>query len=522
MNLLILTHDPLETLDRRILNEARMFVEHGWTVQIILAALAPDATRCAIAPGVVAEPCPIHAIEAPYDPLFHDSQAAQMRDSVIRWFGRDTLVYRAARACHRSMRSVQTRLERGSAGASVGSPAWFEQQLSRSPRPQAGALIDQWLKHQKPRHIRAVEVLYRAARRLYLAGKSAAAMIGRPAVPTAASVHSRGAPSDSPAAPPANPSWYPLPFTHAFVKKARSVRADAILACDLPALPAAALLARVWDVPLIYDSHEFYTEQECFSPRQKWILEHHERLGLAEAKLCFVVSEQIGAAMRDKYGLAAPPTVLYNAPNFRRQADPTVRDAIRRSLGLRDHQRYVLYHGGIIAGRNLDRVVRCFCEIAPPDRVLVMLGYGPAYESFDAFAKASGGRVIVHPAVPQDDLVDWVSGAAACLIPYLTIDKAYEYALPNKLFDCIELSTPIIANERLVCIRELVDTYAIGCVGPMETDEQMRSTLTTGLSWTAARGDGSSAFQAARERYGWEAHRATFCRSMRDVGLEGF
>jgi len=526
VNLLILTHDPMETLDRRILNEARLFAERGWTVRVILVSHAREHRPREIEANIILDPCPLASIEGVFDPRFHDSQAAQMREVVIRWFGRDTVAYRAARACHRTLRAVQLRWEGAAAPRSRASGAPIEQQLSQCQPADTDVLLDLWIRRQKPRHIQAVEVLYRTARRVYLAAKSAkSALTPRH---RAGSVGSRnGTPSMEQAsggheAQADEQSWYPLPFTLSFVRKALHRRADAIMACDLPALPAATLLANAWNVPLIYDSHEFYTEQSCFTRKQKGILEHHERVGLERAQLCFVVSDEIGAEMRERYRLERAPVVLYNAPQFQRRARPADIDEVRRRLGLRAHQRYLLYHGGIIAGRNLERVVRCFLDLNVPDTVLVMLGYGPALEQFQARAAASEARLIVHAAVPQDELVPWVSGASACVIPYLASEKAYEYALPNKLFDCIELSTPIIANERLVCVRRIVSAHAIGHVGPMESDVEMQRTLSDGLAWLKGGNGRTIAFQNARRRYGWEAHRETFCRSMHELGLPGF
>ena len=183
------------------------------------------------------------------------------------------------------------------------------------------------------------------------------------------------------------------------------------------------------------------------------MLEHHERLGLKASKLCFVVSEQISQGIQEKYDLPKRPEVLYNAPMFRYEAGQIDIGKVRRELRLKDSERYLLYHGGLVQGRNLERVMTTFRAISPPDTFLVMLGYGD-YADFESLGKRLGGKLIVHPAVPQDDLVHWVSGAEAVIIPYLTAAKAYEYALPNKFFDCIQLGTPIIANHKLVSLKQ--------------------------------------------------------------------
>lgn len=535
MKLLILTHDTVENLDRRIVNESRIFTDHGWKVHIVLTSEAEQARARELEKDIVVDPVPLRQIETVYDPLFHDpiyyeSRVAELRNVVSRRFPQDSGMYRAIRSAFWAMRKAESWLpgskpdpDRERALSDV-----MERQLTQTPRPKPRAMLNKWILCQTPPASKTslyVRV-FRGARHVYLAAKAVGTTLSRltkrPASTDADAVSAGGA-ALATKAPVGDPRLcYPMPFTLSFVKKAKGLRADAILACDLPALPAALQLAVAWEVPLIYDSHELYTEQNCFTAKQKQVLEHHEGQALRHAQLCFVVSPQISSAMQEKYQLPRAPEVLYNAPMFKYETNRIDTVSVRRELGLPDHQKYLLYHGGMVEGRNLERLVQSFLAIETRDVVLVMLGYGTAYDNFVRVAAAAPSRMRVHPAVPQDDLVRWVRGAEACVIPYLTLEKAYEYALPNKFFDCIELSTPIIANERLVCIKEIVQKHPIGWVGPMESDAQMQRTLANGLQWLQNKDGRDAAFRMARERYGWEAHRATFCRSLHDIGLPGF
>jgi hypothetical protein len=151
-----------------------------------------------------------------------------------------------------------------------------------------------------------------------------------------------------------------------------------------------------------------------------------------------------------------------------------------------------------------------------------MLGYGDYFDRFERLAATSRGAVIVHPAVPQEDLVDWVGQALGCVIPYLTAEKAYEFAMPNKLFDCIELGVPFIANQSLLSIRDLANRYPIGYLGPMDTDDGMRQTLIAGLRFIETRPDLSGIFAEARACYGWQAQKDNLCRWCAEIGLPGF
>jgi SAM-dependent methyltransferase/uncharacterized protein YbaR (Trm112 family) len=454
--LLILTHDQVEYLDRRIINEARVFTERGWIVHLVLTAEKDPRARD-LEPGIYLDPVRSSEIEPVADPLWGPMSPEPGPKQYLAWIkscvpgGRGSPLYAILRQCYRAAR-----------------------------------------------------VPWRAAR---------AAVRAVATAPTAIQT--------SDAAPPPPVDWYPLFVTTSFVKKAEYVAADAIMACDLPSLPAALELANRRRVPLIYDSHELYVEQAVFTPRQRRVMEVHEKRGLERANLTFTVAERIKDELICKYQPPRPPRVLYNATVFNR-LHAKARLDIRAYLSLPKGARYLLYHGGITPGRNLKRLFEQFVAGAPAGMHLVMLGYGDYFDRFERLAATSRGAVIVHPAVPQEDLVDWVGQALGCVIPYLTAEKAYEFAMPNKLFDCIELGVPFIANQSLLSIRDLANRYPIGYLGPMDTDDGMRQTLIAGLCFIETRPDLSGTFAEARACYGWQAQKDNLCRWCAEIGLPGF
>ena len=258
MKLLIITHDPVETLDRRIVNESRVFTDHGWKVHIVLTSFAKNCKAHEIERDIVVDPIPLARVEPVYDPLFHDSPVAEFRNALTRRFTRESRTYRLMRSCYLAMNSVESWL-RGEDQTRLTSPCdtLWKDTGGDDVRPASSALLQNWIKRQTPKYT----MLTRNARRAYLTVKAARTLFSSHShsaiaagtnvaeLKYGAEIRVDGASSAS--------EEYPLPHTLSFLKKARGLSADAILACDLPSLPAGLQLSVAWQVPLIYDSHEF-------------------------------------------------------------------------------------------------------------------------------------------------------------------------------------------------------------------------------------------------------------------------
>jgi glycosyltransferase involved in cell wall biosynthesis len=451
LELLVLTHDLVEHLDRRIINEARLFIEHGWHVRIVLLTSDKTPHLCALDKGILLDPIPLSACPAPHDPLFHGS-----RDS----------------------------------NATAPTLVGFEK-----------------LKWKVAERLRPHSRTFNLARSMYRRSRSLSQRV-------------KGE-SPSPAS-----DWYPLPFNVAFVEHARKLRFDAILACDLPALPAARELAHERRVPLIYDSHELYVEQSVFSAKQKMVMEYHERWCAKKADLFFTVAPRIAQAFQQKYGLIEPPKVIYNSPSFRRpessdSGPPT--GAIRARLGIPHGSPLLMYHGGFSSNRNLETLIKSFAKLDHPDAHLLLLGYGDERESFRRLAQRIGkNRILVQDAVAQDELPAWITEADAVVIPYPANEKNNEYALPNKLFDCIVLGVPVIANEVLVSIGDILRAHGVGIAGPMNNEAAIRQTLQSGLEWLKSDRRRQADFESARRLYCWDTQKELLRQWLTTLRLPGF
>jgi glycogen(starch) synthase len=241
--------------------------------------------------------------------------------------------------------------------------------------------------------------------------------------------------------------------------------ADVWHANDLETLPVALLLRRRYGGRVIYDSHEIYMEMP--GPRRmgrlrRWLLGRSEGLMARSADAVVTINDPIADELLQRYAVDRPlvvrsyPPLWSPAPGF----TSPLRDAVR-ALGVSDDRRLVMYHGAFQAGRGIEQLLEA---ALPIDEVaVVLLGEGPLDSSIGETAARSGwrGRLAVLPAVPPEELLDWLAGSdfSACLIQPVSL--TYLLSSPNKLFQAIAARVPILAT-RFGPIGEAVEHYRVG------------------------------------------------------------
>ncbi len=299
-------------------------------------------------------------------------------------------------------------------------------------------------------------------------------------------------------------------FYHlAFLKVALRHPAALYVAHDLPVLPAAALAARVFGVPLAYDAHELYPEQHHFPQERKDAYTRAERDLAPLAQLITTVNLSIAREMAQRYGIPEPHVVL-NAPEAAPQDLPIAgADALRRGLGIPAGTRIVLFQGSLSLNRNIEGLVRAMQHVRTPDTVLVVMGPGDEKRAeLRAIAEDAGlgpERVVFAPPVPQNELLRMTASADIGVIPYPPIDLNSLYCTPNKLFEYIVAGLPILAND-LPELHRFVADNGFGLVRDLSTPKAIAAAidemLAADLSAIRCR------LLARQSEYVWEAQGA--------------
>jgi len=299
---------------------------------------------------------------------------------------------------------------------------------------------------------------------------------------------------------------HPLPLARAFYEAGRFYPADVVFAHDLPALPAAARLAKEWNVPLVYDSHELFCEQGVFTRKQRRIMRRVERSLIHKCDAVLTVNDSIADELAVRRGCPRP-SVLTNAvdppPDFSPDRRP---DHIRRHFALPPGTRVALYQGGLAANRNLENLVSAMRVVKKRRAALVVMGDGPLAARLADIVDREGlrSRVFLKSAVSQEDLVFWTASADFGVIPYPPVDLNTRYCTPNKLFEYIQACLPILANDLPELRRYVADT-GFGATAPMRSPEEIGRALNAWLEDPERIERARERLLAERGAFGWKA-----------------
>lgn len=238
-------------------------------------------------------------------------------------------------------------------------------------------------------------------------------------------------------------------------------KADVLVANDLDTLLPNYLVSKIKGLPLVYDSHELYTEvpelQE--SPTKKKIWLSVEKFIFPKLKKVFTVNESIAQIYEKKYRVKV--NVMRNVPR-KSQLQFVAKAELRRQLNLPIDKKIIIMQGsGINVSRGGEEAVEAMQFVE--NTLLYIIGAGDAIPLLKQMVidLKLKEKVIFISKLPYRDLLNYT----ACADAGLTLDKDnnlnYKYSLPNKLFDYFACGTPVIASK-LVEIEKIYQQFPFG------------------------------------------------------------
>lgn len=250
-----------------------------------------------------------------------------------------------------------------------------------------------------------------------------------------------------------------------------------LLANDLDALLPNYLVSKKLNIPLVYDSHEIYTEMPAINGRftQKiWRL--LEKFLIPKVKYMMTASKSYGNWYQEKYGIPKPVTVQ----NFPRK---NLSDEI---IGEEMIPKIIIYQGAINPFRGLDKVIAAIKNIENAE--LWIVGDGPKKEDYLQLAKRFDleEKVKFFGKKSPGELRELTKKADVGLSIEENEGESYYYSLPNKISDYIQAGVPVVVSN-FPEMKWVVEHYQVGEIitnhSETELTEKISSVLNKGKAF---------------------------------------
>jgi glycosyltransferase involved in cell wall biosynthesis len=236
-------------------------------------------------------------------------------------------------------------------------------------------------------------------------------------------------------------------------------KSDLLVANDLDTLLPNFIISKMKGIPLIYDSHELFTEVPELEGRlAKKVWLRLERGIFPHLTDVLTVNDSIAQIFEDQYAIR--PLVVRNLPEEQDKVVPLDRKEFELPA---DKKLLILQGSGINVDRGAEELVEAMKYIE--NTILLIVGSGdvlPQLKQMVLQAKLEEKVKFIPRQNP-----DRLKKITAMADVGLSIDKDtnlnYRYSLPNKLFDYIQCGVPVLASN-LPEVSKIVLEYQVGRV----------------------------------------------------------
>lgn len=216
-------------------------------------------------------------------------------------------------------------------------------------------------------------------------------------------------------------------------QKVRQNRNIILHANDLDALLPNYLISKKYKIPLVFDSHEIFSEMPAVQGKMSQKLWRYLQNNIVpKLKFMMTASGSYGKWFQNKYGIQ--PIIVQNAP---RKIDFTIEIP-------ENQPKILLYQGAINPFRGIDKAILAMHLLE--NVIFKIAGDGPRRKEYEDLVIKENLQHKVEflgKLLPEDLRKITVTADLGMSIEE-NGGESYLYSLPNKVLDCIQARVPLI------------------------------------------------------------------------------
>lgn len=229
-------------------------------------------------------------------------------------------------------------------------------------------------------------------------------------------------------------------------------KADILWSNDLDTLLPNFIIARLKNIKLIYDSHEYFT-LSVYKKSSRKIWEQLERFLFPRLKNVITVNDSIKNVYEKKYKV--PVIVIRNVPYRALPEKNAVLPADKKIL--------VMQGIGLNENRGAEEAV-LIMQFLNDDYNLYFIGQGTILEKLKKMVidLNLSDKVTFIDTLPYNQMMAYTRQCFLGLIfEKIHFNDEHMFALPNRLFDYLKAGIPVLSS-RAIEIKNIVEKYNIG------------------------------------------------------------
>lgn len=283
-------------------------------------------------------------------------------------------------------------------------------------------------------------------------------------------------------------------------------KCDLIYCNDLDTLFAGYLVCKIKNIPLIYDTHEYFTEvPELINRpniRKLWL--RLEKFLFRKPSLVLTVNQSLADEYSNKYHRE-----VYSIRNLPLQKKKE-NGIIHTKYNLPLNKKIIIYQGAVNKHRGLEEVIDAM-KYVKTDAALFILGDGDLLNELKRKVTSENlqEKIFFTGAIPYNDLHSYTCSGNLGLSIELPTNKNYIYSLPNKLFDYIQAQIPVLTSDFPETSR-IVNEYQIGALLESHDAEKMAAQIDNILNDYSLQDHWKQGLQKAATELCWEEEKKFF------------